>query len=522
MLRKRAREDDPETTTKPEHGRRWLGTWPPAQEKPLPESLLPTPPACSAASPKQHAKSTSHSYHEPHTAAAAAFEPALEASKRRRPSAPALDPQPAEPQPAEQQEHWSINHFWQMSRPTRTSVVQETWEDSDSPASDVVEDHEIVASIEEPFEWEDEEGDRMSQSQDGGGSQDQGSTVPDRRRISSPAYRGTLKMNRIMLDDHGIEIPSDVEELITRHIRKERLSPMLNDDETDNILRKIRQVWNSPECTVTDIMALPLLPLHDVEKYPSLLQGGNNFWSSTPLPRNDTYPLVTPRTDRHLGYQTTLGSEWAAEELAAADHPRMRPYSQPSRENLFPSFLIEAESEATGGTAYEAEAQLATAGCQRVRSMIWILDQIDPQRTRKASDAIVFSAVLTQRQVIAHVHYYDPDKDMFRMSFIDSFYLARELQECVEFGKSVREWLVEIQQPAVREALRRMYPVTQLWDKGRSASAVAADDGASDWSYSDDGASASFGSDDGRTAKNARTEEISGRYPRVYGSQQCD
>ena len=510
--RKREREYDPETTEPAPKHRRSETSPPalsPAQHE---EPLLPTP-ARSAASPKQHVDPTSQQPQTPSEATPKAHKQSSKAlseqarpkrkldgpycdppaAKRRRQSAPAPERRPVELQPAKPQHNWFVD-YWQ-SKAAEAPAAQETFERCDWPLFGVVEGNDIIPTVEGLCDWEDEERDQMSQSQlqDAGGSQAPGSTVSERLKTSSPMYRGTLKMNKVMVDDHGTEIPREVEELVTRHIRKERTSPRLGDDEKASVLRKVRLVWNSPESRVTDIMALPLLPFGDLEHAPSLAQGGDNLWSRTPLPRNVNYPLVTPKTDKHLGYQTTLDSRWTLEELIVADHPRVRPHSQPTRENLFPSFLSEAKSEATGGTPYAAEAQLATAGCHRVNSMIWILDQIDPKRTRKSSDAIVFSAVHTQRQVIAHVHYYDPDSDTFRMSFVDSFYLAKEVQGCVDFGKNIKEWLVEIQQPVVREAMRGMYPITQLWNKGRLASAVTDDVD-------------SFVSDGDRSIKNVRTE----------------
>jgi len=68
---------------------------------------------------------------------------------------------------------------------------------------------------------------------------------------------------------------------------------------------------------------------------------------------------------------------------------------------------------------YGAEGQLAAAGVHRVSSLMLILDQIDPSRTRSSSDALVFSAAVSQRQVVAHVHYYNPENENFYMSYID-------------------------------------------------------------------------------------------------------
>jgi hypothetical protein len=71
-------------------------------------------------------------------------------------------------------------------------------------------------------------------------------------------YRGALKMNGIIIDNFGTEIPRDVEALITKHIRKARTSPPLEDDKKASIRRKIQDVWDSPEPTVSDIITPPL------------------------------------------------------------------------------------------------------------------------------------------------------------------------------------------------------------------------------------------------------------------------
>ncbi|KAL7899360.1 hypothetical protein HDV63DRAFT_373033 [Trichoderma sp. SZMC 28014] len=312
----------------------------------------------------------------------------------------------------------------------------------------------------------------------------------ERLQTSSPMYRGTLKMNGIIIDNFGTKIPRDVEELVAKHIRKQRTSPPLEEDKKASIRRQIQEIWDSSEPMISDIITAPLFELAN----PALAPGRHVLWSPKPLPQNPDYPLVTPKIDRHLGFQPTLKSNWTRNELAAAEHPKVRPYSQPTEENLFPSFLFEVKSEATGGTLYGAEGQLATAGFHRVSSLMWILDQIDPARSRSSCDAIVFSVAVCQREAVAHVHYYNTEDETFYMSYLDSFYFAKDqdLQGCHDYVKNVVDWLLEIQQPIVRDALKALHPITQLWKKTRSASVVA------------DGVDLSFRSESGRSAKSQR------------------
>ena len=295
-------------------------------------------------------------------------------------------------------------------------------------------------------------------------TQASGSVGSERLKTSSPLYRAALKMNGVVLDNFGTKMPRDVQEMVTKHMRKERKSPRIGDNEKTSILKTIEEAWDTPELTVSDIIAPPLFPVSDV----GLAQGRDILWSPKPIPQSTDYPLVKPKTDRHFGFRPTLKSDWTRAELAAADDAKVRPYSQPTRENLFPSFLVEVKSEAMGGTLYAAEGQLATAGFHRVTSLMWILDQINPERTRSSCDALVFSVAVTQREAVAHVHYYNPQDDTFYMSYIDSFYFAKDVQGCRDHIKNVVEWLLEIQQPIVRDALKALHPIAKAWKKIRS------------------------------------------------------
>ncbi|KAL7921795.1 hypothetical protein ACQKWADRAFT_114158 [Trichoderma austrokoningii] len=296
------------------------------------------------------------------------------------------------------------------------------------------------------------------------------SAQSERLNTSSPMYRSTQKMNGIIIDNFGTKIPQDVQALVTKHIRKRRGSPRLGDDEQAKIIQSIEEAWDSTKPMVSDIIAPPLFPLNA----PGTAQRRDALWSTKPVPRSSDHPhaLPAPKTDRHIGFWTSLKSDWTREELAAADHPKVRPYSQPTQENLFPSLLFEVKSETTRDTLYEAESQLATAGAHRVSSLTWMLDQVDPGRSRSSGDALIFSAAVSQREAVMHVHYYNPEDKMFYMSYIDSFHFAKDVQGCRDHVKNVMDWLLEIQQPIIRNALKNLHPLTKVWKKGRPTTAI--------------------------------------------------
>lgn len=293
------------------------------------------------------------------------------------------------------------------------------------------------------------------------------SAQSERLNSSSAMFRGVQKANGLVIDNTGRKIPRDVQELVTKHLRKARDSARLSEEDVDQVLQSIMEVWDTPEPTMSDIIAPPLFPLSAA----GLAQGRDILWSTKPLPRQSAYPyaLPAPQTDRHLGFPTTLKSTWTLEELAVADHVNMRPYSQPTKENIFPSFLVEGKSEAQNGTLYGAEGQLASAGAHCVNSWMHTLDLLDPNRTHLSADAIVFSVAVSQRQAVAYVHYFNPDDAIFYMSYVDNFYFVEAVQKCRDHVMNVIDWLLTTQQPMVRDALQRLHAMTKAWKKGRSA-----------------------------------------------------
>ncbi|MCJ1478738.1 hypothetical protein MMC13_007422 [Lambiella insularis] len=468
--RKRAREDDISSSLPAtKHLRLEL------------ESSLPTP------SP------TASSIHDPSTQRS-------KARKQPRTSPPRSEPGPpnraledpnfdrALPRKPRRQSLGNASPTWFRDRWLQ-SIRPSGWIQEEIEGSDTLPTIEAPGSSQIPVQAA---SDQMSQQQDGEtlapGSV--ASSQSERLNTSSPMFRGTLKMNGSVIDNFGTKIPQEVQELVDKHIRKERKSPPLGNDDKAEIREKVGKVWDKAEPMVSDLLKTSLFPLDA----PGIAEGRDIIWSTKPLPRNLDYPyaLPAPKTDRHFGFRTSQDSDWTVQQLAVADHSKVRPYSQPTRENLFPSYLVEIKSEATNGTIYAGEGQVALGGVHRVSSLLWILDHVDPSRTPSSTDALVFSAVVSQREAVAHVHYYNPGDHTYYMSYIDSFSFQKDAQGCRNHHKNVSEWMVEVQQPIIQDLLTRLQPIVKTWKKGRPASAVA-------------DATESFGGEDGRSTKSQRT-----------------
>ncbi|EXJ82481.1 hypothetical protein A1O3_06294 [Capronia epimyces CBS 606.96] len=259
---------------------------------------------------------------------------------------------------------------------------------------------------------------------------------------TSSAYWGTLKRNNVVLDQAGLHIPHETK-----------------------IKNLVIKIWHEAEPTVS---AINKSPLFDLDYYPTLTEGGGDTpWTRQPLPSNPeaSVPILTPEPVKHFGFPLALESEWSDEELGVAEHPFTQPYTQPSRENMFPCLIFELESEATKGSLYAAEASAAGAGAHRVASLLWLLDVVEPGRERACTDALAFSSVVSQRQAVAYVHFYNPANQTFYMSFIDAFYFVKstDAQSCRDHHKNVAEWMLNILQPIVRDLLTRAHPIVKTW-----------------------------------------------------------
>ena len=349
--------------------------------------------------------------------------------------------------------------------------------------------------------------DQMSQQQNAEvpAPESVGNTQSERSSASSSMFRGILKMHGIVIDDLGDQMPEEIQKFVDKHIRKERGSPPLGDDDRLKINEQLRKGWNEPEFVVADILSTSLFPINA----PGVAEGRDLPWSTKPLPRNRgyTYSLSAPKPDRHYGYPTPLTSTWSMEELSVADHPQIKPYSQPTRSNIFPSRLIELKSEATNGTVYAGEGQAALGGAHRVRSQLEMLDKIDPQRSQSCTDAIIFSSVLSQREFVTHVHYYNPKDKKLYMSYVDEFSYRKDPQGCHNHNKNLTEWLTNVQQPIVRDLLVKLHPIMMTSKKSRPISAVA-------------DANESFGSEDGRSPKSRKSTKQAHKSSSISSSSQ--
>lgn len=295
-----------------------------------------------------------------------------------------------------------------------------------------------------------------------------GSTINTRPSTSDPLYRETIYWNNITLDPTGMAIAeeAEIQELLDNHIFQQRKgSPPLSDEEVKEVVMKAADLLDNAEGKASDIIDTKAFPLNR----PGIAEGRNAQWSTDALPANRKYPhpLSAPKPDRHYGYPLGRKFDWTAEEMAVINHRTAQPYTQPTRDNLFPFLALEIKSEATGGVLYAAENQAAGSGVHIVSSQRWMLKQAFPSKDPGAIDAVAFVGAVSQRTGVFYLVWYSDKKSRYIMSKIKiiSFMEASDIQSCRDLINNITDYVLEKRLPFIRQLLAKLDPVPSHWEE---------------------------------------------------------
>ena len=334
----------------------------------------------------------------------------------------------------------------------------------------------------------------MSQSQSQKQSFGAGSVTSGRnaRSVTShPDYRSILRNNGIYIDHTGAKIPQELREFLDSSILKQQSDP-LTPEAIAEAVNTATEIADSPESNIYDLNGTAMLPI----KRSDVGRGGNTPWYTDTLPKTDAYdtPLAQPKPDVHCGYLTGQRSTWTIEENAVIDHQRAKKITQPAKGNCFPFFVFEMKSEAMGGTLWQAENQAAGSGACCVNIKRWLYREAHGNNDRPVIDSIAFSACVTHREVVFHVHHYSTAEERFYMSSIGVFQTVREVEGCNDIVSNIFKHCLGTRQDQTREQLKLLYPFPAHWKKSRSASVMESQNPPAD---EDEASSKSQRTDDG-------------------------
>ncbi|MCJ1358064.1 MAG: hypothetical protein MMC33_008062 [Icmadophila ericetorum] len=291
-----------------------------------------------------------------------------------------------------------------------------------------------------------------------------------RLATSSSDYRSTLYFNGISFDHTGEKIPHELRNFLDADILKER-QPYLSPEAIAKAVKTAVEVADSPEGNIHDLTETGMLPI----KRSDVGRGTNTQWYPDSLPRSEDYehPLAMPKPDVYCGYLTGQRSTWTAKETAVIDHVKARRRTQPAKGNCFPFFVFEMKSEAMGGTIWQAENQAAGSGASCVSTMRWLFQEAYGSENRSVIDSIAFSACITHREAVFHVHFYSPVESRYYMSWIGTFETMRKVQDCNNMVLNIFDHGLETRQKKVREALAQLHPFPERWKVSRAANTMA-------------------------------------------------
>ena len=294
-----------------------------------------------------------------------------------------------------------------------------------------------------------------------------------RSLTSHTGYRKILRSNGVFLDPTGEKIPQELRTFIDSKILKERstqLSP-------DGIAKAVKTAVDISESPVGNVYFLAdtltgVLPI----KRGDVGFGRDTVWYTEGLPRNEAYEysLAAPKPNLHCDYPMDHRSTFKVEEDAVIDHESARRLTQPTTSNCFPFLVCELNSEAVGGTLWQAENKAAGSGASCVNAARWIYREAHMPEDQSVVDTISFSACVNHRLVILSVHWYSVDEARHYMSWIATFETIRHIERYNHVINNVIDHAMGTRQENIKKALARLYPIPEYWKETRPVSAVDA------------------------------------------------
>ncbi len=283
---------------------------------------------------------------------------------------------------------------------------------------------------------------------------------------SDPAYIDTLYSHGIVMDLSGRKIPPELKPLKERILQK-RSSPQLDDQAVLMVMDAAEELAYNSEGPTNKLLRTPMFPIG----YGGLVEGGNTQWNTVAMPNNPhcDNKLSTPKPDAYLAFPRGSQSPWTVKQNNVVNHPRVRPYSQPTKRNTFPSLLLELKAESAGGVLTTAEAQAAGSGSHSVNSMLWLLEEAKVAGLTEVDlmqDTVSFSVVASHRQAIAYLHWLDPEEKHFYMSYLRSFsaFEADDIRRCNNMIKNIIDNAQGPRKIKIGEALVTLQPVVKSWN----------------------------------------------------------
>ncbi|KAI0103758.1 hypothetical protein GGR51DRAFT_524398 [Nemania sp. FL0031] len=274
------------------------------------------------------------------------------------------------------------------------------------------------------------------------------------KREAHFSYRDTLSTNHIRLDVYGVHIPPNLRTFLDTTILKRR-EPPLGDDAIARVMNALEEISDSGETNVKQLLHTDMFPY----RRRGVRVETDSKWSSTPLPNDpeENSDIATPKPDYSVGYSV---ADWSPAHRNVLKSAEAGVYTQPGGNALLPFLIIEAKSEATGGSMFVAENQAAGAGSHSVNSLLWLYNKAGITDTVDQTNKVAFSITLCQRQAHIYLHWYSEDDDRFYMSMAEAFWVWKpdDIRACHDAVENIVDYALGARRDAIKQALDVLSP----------------------------------------------------------------
>ena len=104
--------------------------------------------------------------------------------------------------------------------------------------------------------------------------------------------------------------------------------------------------------------------------------------------------------------------------------------------------------------------------------MRWIYREAYGSRQQPVTDTISFSACVTHREVVFHVHWYCAADERNIMSWIATCETMRDVQRSNHIVNNIFDHCLGPRQTKVRDALALLFPIPEYWKLARPADSM--------------------------------------------------
>ena len=223
-------------------------------------------------------------------------------------------------------------------------------------------------------------------------------------------YRTSLVARNIFIDK--VDPPAQVIQQAKRIVSRSRSSPEPDTPTLDDLKRTLRKLQDAGEDKLVRQAAGQIIPAMDKVPDDRLESAFNQLWSNrVPVPFKSRrlaarLPLPVPKPDVAFGYSENAFSEEQQETIDLVGNDAFgQSYTMPVQGLYFPFLSVEFKSQASGGTLFTAQNQVAGAGAIAMNNQLELARKCSSLTEFNYMEPQFFSVSMDHSQAYLNVHW---------------------------------------------------------------------------------------------------------------------